>query len=538
MFGRIRRIALCVLFFGLASVPGLQAAVKIPALLNNNMVLQRDKPVTIWGWADPAEEVAVYFAGQTVRTQADAKGNWEVQLQPLSASEEEREMRIEGKNTITLKNIVVGDVWLCSGQSNMARQVKTALNAGKEIEASADPLLRHAQIYNWELNDAPQEDVGTTGNWALSSPKTTGEFTATGYFFARKIRAETKIPIGLINDSWGGTNIETWISGEAYRSIPGATFHGIKDIVASLKALDARLPEGKKAYEEQLAKIKLWLPQAEAAVSAGEYPSQMPKLPNMGNSNDSTLPARIFNTHIHPIRKFAIKGVLWYQGESNATFGLESESYTLKMEALVSGWRALWKDEWPFYYVQLPNFNPVTHDPAGGSGNASLREAQLKALRIPRSGMAIAIDIGEENDIHPRNKQDVGLRLALLALTKDYGKTGLVGSGPLYRDYRIENGAIRIRFTEADSGLMVGEKQGLEPVRPMPDKSLQWIAIAGADKRWVWAEGKIEGDTLLVSSPQVKEPVAVRYAFRQNPAGRLLYNKGGLPASPFRTDNW
>jgi sialate O-acetylesterase len=281
--------------------------------------------------------------------------------------------------------------------------------------------------------------------------------------------------------------------------------------------------------------MKIWLPEAEKMVKDGKLPTTMPVAP--GGNNTHQFPTMIFNAMVNPIIKYGIKGVIWYQGESN---GGEGVSYKNKMNALISDWRNLWQQgDFPFYFVQLANYrtsNP--NNPAGGDGWAKLREAQLNTLSVvPNTGMAVIIDIGEANDIHPKDKQDVGKRLAAWALKKDYNKD-VVLSGPLFKDCKIEGSKAIISFDHTGSGLTAGIKNGIEPFKETPDAKLKWIAIAGADKKWHWADAVIDGNKLIVSSDKVKNPVAVRYAFTMNPQGANLYNKEGFPASPFRTDNW
>jgi sialate O-acetylesterase len=515
------------LFIGLEAL----AAPRLPGFFTANMVLQRDRDVPVWGWADPGENIVVSFAGQTATATASESGTWQAKLAPMPASGEARSLSVSSATDpsappVELANVVVGDVWICSGQSNMEFAMGSVMQAKEELAAANYPLIRHMKVERI-TSDLPAADLRS--NWIVCSPETAAGFTAVGYFFASKLHQELNVPIGLIGCNWGGTKIEPWTPPEGFRSIP--------ELAAISAKVDATLPatpEGKAAYQKALGEMRAWLPVAEAAVAKDATPPALPLLPSVGSSHQD--PTRIYNAMVHPLIPFAIRGAIWYQGESNGDEGI---SYHHKKMALLNGWRALWKQgDFPFYYVQLANYGQPNDNPAGSDGYSRVREAQLKSLDIPKTGMAVIIDIGEAGDIHPRNKQDVGRRLALWALAKEYGQTNLVHSGPLFKGFTVEGNAVRISFNHIGSGLMVGKKTGLEPVQEMTDGKLARFAIAGADKHWQWAEARIEGNTVVVSCAAVPEPVAVRYAFSHNPQGCNLYNREGLPASPFRTDDW
>ena len=520
---------LVILF--IASYSELLADVKMPAIFSDNMVLQREIPLNVWGWTAPGEKVTVSFAGQTVSADADKDGNWAVKLKPVAINKTPQSLTISGKNEIVFKNILVGDVWICSGQSNMEMCVKNCLNAKKEIEHSANSLIRHVAIkHTYSLY--PQDNILVSSIWEEASSSTTPDFTAAGYFFACEIVKETGVPIGLINASWGGTPIEPWISAKGFRMIPT-----LKGISSEVDLWIPTTPTGKKNFLNYLEALKIWSVEAETAVEDGKIPTLPPAMP--GIINNMKKPTMIFNSMINPITKYGIKGVIWYQGESN---GREGESYMHKMNALISDWRSLWGEgNFPFYFVQIANYRKPNPDNAGGADLwTKCREAQLKTLAIvPNTGMAVSIDIGEAGDIHPKNKQDIGKRLGAWALAKDYGKNNIM-SGPLYKKFEIEGNKIRIWFDHIGNGLAVGEKNGLESFKETPGgNKLKSFAIAGVDKKWYWADAVIEGDTVVVSCEKVLSPVAVRYAFSMNPAqGVNFYNKEGFPASPFRTDNW
>ena len=468
-----------------------RAEVKLPSVLGNSMILQRDMPVPVWGWAEPDETVTVSLGSQTKSTVADESGRWQVKLDALDANSQGQTLTISGSNTIALQDVLVGEVWICSGQSNMEWALGGALNSAQEVAAANHPQIRLFNVPGHTTAAAPQDNC--PGNWQVCEPNSARGFSAVGYFFGRRLHDELDVPIGLVGSNWGGTRIEPWTSLAGFQSVP------------QLKAL---------ADE----------------VSARQAKSKEGEVPTEG-----VTPSAIFNAMIHPLAPFAMRGAIWYQGESN---GGEGESYFHKTQALVNGWRELFNPELAFYWVQLANFQQPNDDPAGGDGWAKIRDAQRQALSIPHTGMAVIIDVGEANDIHPRNKQDVGWRLAQYALHQSYGKTELVPCGPLYRSSKIEGNSIRITFDHVGGGLIVGLKEGLEPTKEIKDGQLQRFAIAGADKNWHWAESTIDGDTVVVKSPAVPEPLAVRYAYSMNPVGANLYNKEGFPASPFRTDDW
>ena len=452
-----------------------RAELRLPALFSSGAVLQQGTDVPVWGWADAGAEVRVTFAGQTKTATADADGRWLVRLEALPASREPDVLRVAaGESDIAVENVLVGEVWFCSGQSNMEWPIARSL-LPEHIDPDAHPTIRHIKVPRLRAGQ-PADDF--QGSWQVCTAATAPGFTAVGFFFAYSLQKELDVPVGLINCSWGGTRIEPWT--------PPAGF----DLVEELDA--AELADRSTMYHGMVAAVQ----------------------------------------------PYAVRGALWYQGESN---GAEGESYFWKMKALVGGWRATWQQgEFPFYFVQLANFRAPNPDPAGGDGWARLREAQLRAAcEVPRTGMAVIIDIGEADDIHPQNKFDVGRRLALWALAHDDGREDLVYSGPLMKDATVEGDRIRIAFDHVGGGLMAARKAGPRDIAPPKlAEKLRGFAIAGADRQWHWADAVIDGNAVLVSAAAVPEPVAVRYAFSMNPAEANLYNREGLPASPFRTDDW
>jgi len=462
------------------------ADVQLASIFGDSMVLQCELPVPVWGWADPGEEVSVSLGDQIKTAKADNDGRWQVTLDAMKANADGRTLTVSGKNKIELSDVLVGEVWICSGQSNMEWALGGTLNAKEELEAADHPLIRLFDVPGHTTSPLPKDTC--PGSWKICQPTTAGGFSAVGYFFGRRLQTELKVPIGLVGSNWGGTRIEPWTSPAGLQSVPE-----LKEIADSVAAYNETTEVG-------------------------------------GGS-----PSAIYNAMIHPLAPFAMRGAIWYQGESN---GGEGESYYHKTQALVNGWRELFNPELAFYWVQLANFQNPNDNPAGGDGWAKLREAQRKALTITHTGMAVITDIGQADDIHPRNKQDVGWRLAQWALNQTYGKKDLVPCGPLYKSHKVEGDAIRVSFDHVGSGLMVGSKEGLEPTKEVEDGKLARFAIAGADKQWHWADATIDGSDVVLKSSEVASPVAVRYAYTMNPTGANLYNKEGIPASPFRTDDW
>ena len=473
------------------------ADVKLPTILGSHMVLQQGMAVPVWGWADAGEKVTVTFAGQTKTATADGQGNWQVKLDALKASDKGAALTIQGKNKIELTDVLVGEVWICSGQSNMEWPVTRALNPKEEIAAANHPTIRLYNVQGHPKSYLPRAEC--KGQWAVCSPQSVKGFSAVGYYFGRRLSKELKVPIGLVGSNWGGTRIEPWTSPDGLASVPQ-----LKDIAAKAEKLAA---DQAKAEADGDKKFKV-------------------------NHRE---PTAIYNAMIHPLVPFAMRGGVWYQGESN---GGEGITYHYKKMALINGWRKLFNPDLAFYWVQLADFKKSNDKPEGGDGWAKIREAQRKSLEIPNTGMAVIHDIGNAKDIHPKNKQDVGWRLAQWALHQNYGRKDLVPAGPLYKSMKVDGNKIRLQFDHVGGGLMVGKKNGLAPTEEDKDGKLGRFAIAGEDKAWHWAEAVIEGDEVVVGSKEVSKPVAVRYGYTMNPRGANLYNKEGIPASPFRTDDW
>jgi sialate O-acetylesterase len=620
--------------------------VRLPALISDGMVLQRDTDAKIWGWAGEGEDVKIDFIGKTYNARAGADGRWEVVLSQLKAGGPYN-MNIEADNHITVKDIMIGDVWVCSGQSNMELTMDRVQYRYPDVIANSDnPAIRQFVVpdeYNFKQ---PQEDL-KSGRWVSSKPESVLEFTAVGFFFAKELFERYHVPIGLINSSLGGSPAQAWLSGEALKAFPeyletagrfkdddyikqimekdNAVSDGWYDRIQQIDEglqkdqrpwFDARYDASRWATmnipgfwaDHELGPVngvvwfrkeidvpasmtgkpaRLWLGRivdADTTYVNGEivgtvsyqYPPRIYDIPsnllktgrniivirvinNSGrggfvpdkpyelSTEEQTIalkgpwqyrlgavmeplpgktfiqwqPLGLYNAMIAPLLNYKIKGVIWYQGESNTGNPLE---YQRLFPALIADWRAKWNQgDFPFLYVQLANFMEAREDPCE-SDWAELREAQLKTLSVSNTAMAVAIDIGEWNDIHPLNKEDVGKRLAIAAQRLAYGDNNIVHSGPIYKSMKIDGDKIILTFTDTGGGLIT--RGGNE---------LKHFAIAGADNRFVWAKAKIEGDKVIVWNDDITGPVAVRYGWADNPEGANLYNREGLPASPFRT---
>jgi sialate O-acetylesterase len=460
------------------------AAVKLSRAFGNHMVLQQEQPIRLFGSADPGEKVTAELAGQTATTTAGEKGRFRIELPAMKADGKSHTLTVKGQNTITLTDVLLGEVWICSGQSNMEWSVGGTLNAKEEIAAANHPQIRLFNVPGHVQGPVPSDDP--RGSWQLCSPNTIRGFSAVGYFFGRSLQKELNVPIGLVGTNWGGTRIEPWTPPVGFQQVPQ-----LKDYVASLDSIDPAKPGKPKG--------------------GATY---------------------IYNGMVHGLIPLSVRGAIWYQGESNAGDGLR---YEYLKEALVKGWRTVFENnDLSFYWVQLANFQGPNNNPAGG-GWGPVREGQRRALRLPKTGMAVIIDIGNARDIHPRNKQDVGARLALLALAKDYGRD-IVPCGPLYKGMKIEGNKIRISFDHVGGGLITAKKEGLNPTQETSGAELTHFAIQADDGKWHWAKASIDGATVVVWAEGVVKPKHVRFGYQSNPVGINLYNKQGLPASPFTTD--
>lgn len=479
------------------------AEVKLPALISDHMVLQAGVSAPVWGWAEAGEEVTVAVGGKSASAKTGADGKWKVALPPLAAGGPHT-LSVQGKNKLEVKDVLVGEVWLGSGQSNMAMAVQRANNFEAEAKAAEFPQIRMFTVSSGGSATAKED---CTGSWVVCSPSTVGSFSATAYFFGRELHQKLKTPVGLIHSSVGGTPIESWISPEAQEksSELKAFFEATQRADANFDAAAA-----KANYEQALAR---WEAAAKAAKAAGKTQPKKPRDPVVTKTRRGNV-GGLFNGKINPLIPYGIRGVIWYQGEANSVPG-KAEFYQYQLPLLVQDWRSRWGQELPFAWVQLPNFK------GAGRDWPIVREAMLKTLALPKTGMAIAIDVGEENDIHPKNKQEVGHRLALWALGAVYGQSG-EPSGPLPAGVTASGKNLALSFKHTGGGLVAkgGDLRGFE--------------IAGADGAWKPAQATIEGDKVIITSPEVTAPTQARYAWSNFPDCNL-YNGAGLPASPFRT---
>jgi sialate O-acetylesterase len=495
-----------------------QAKIKLPALVSDHMVLQQEAKVNVWGWAEPGEKVSVKFSDKTANTTTGADKKWSIQLEGLKAGTS-GDLTIGGEDTVVVKDVLVGEVWVGSGQSNMEWIVQNAGNPEQEKAAANFPEIRM-----FTVTKAPSDTVkdDCVGKWQVCSPDTVGLFSAVGYYFSRELHQKLKVPVGLIHTSWGGTPAEYWTPPAVLER-----YAAFKVYFERWEKLKADYPKAKAAFDEAYAK---WKVAADQAKAENKPVPTAPRAPRGGDAFGG--PGCLWNGMIEPVLPYTIQGAIWYQGESNANNETDATLYRALFPTMILSWRNAWSQaglkgsdnpEFPFLFVQLANFRQRYPDPVD-SNWARVREAQLMTLELPHTGMAVAIDIGEEENIHPKNKQEVGRRLALSAFAQVY-YIDTEYSGPIYSGYQEEDNRIRLSFRNAN-GLKASD-----------GGKIKGFEVAGEDKKFVWADVIIDGDHVLISSPTVAKPVAVRYAWADNPECNLV-NEAGLPASPFRTDNW
>lgn len=505
---------LLTLFIAALTVGGTATAeLKLAAMFSDSMVLQRDQPVKLWGWATSKSEIKVAIDERQLIVKTDDSGKWSTSLSALPAGGPFT-LTISGDGgNLTIKDILVGDVWLCSGQSNMAMTVARSKDFDKEAANAKFPQIRMFKVTSGHSIE-PTETC--SGEWTVCTPDNVGNFSATAYFFGRRLHKELDVPIGLINSSVGGTSVESWTSMPAQSNV--AT---IKPRLDAWKTDDTNFnaTAAQANYDKALAR---WKTKAADAKTNG---TKVPRKPSLRSAprNDRNYPANLFNGKINPLVGYTIKGAIWYQGENSSGRGF-SHLYGDQLATLITDWRDRWGiGDFPFAWVQLPNFRAAQKEPSETNGWSLVQEGMLKTLSLPSTGMAVTIDVGDEKDIHPKDKQSVGHRLATWALADVYHKD-MIAMGPIYQSSRIEGDKVVVEFKYSD-GLM-----------SKTDK-LKGFAICGPDKKFVWADAIIDGNKVIVSSKEVPEPVSVRYAWAANPKFSL-YNKEGIPASPFRTDDW
>ena len=481
------------------------ADVKLPAILNEGMVLQRSAPLKFWGWADEGEQVTVEFLGQKKSVTAKA-GKWEVTLKGVRTAGGPFPLTISGKNKIEFKDILVGEVWVCSGQSNMELTLKTSFQSEADIAKSANPNIRLFMVKNTR-SDSPKQDVEVQLPWSAAAPESVPGFSAVGYYFGRMLNEKLGVPIGLISSDWGGTPAEAWTPEER---ILGN---------GALKPIADNYPAARARYEEQRIK---WQADSTQAKLDGKTPPAAPRLPWRYSE--------LYNAMIAPLTNYGIRGTIWYQGEANASRAMQ---YRELFPTMIEGWRSVWKNkDMPFYLVQLAPFQ------ASGSEKteyAELRESQtLATQRLRNVGMAVITDVGEEKDIHPKKKQPVGERLALLARRDLYREKGLVAQGPTFKSAAFNGEKAVVSFAHTGTGLMAAPADSVGSA--VLGGKVVGFMLAGDDGKFYPAEAVIEGtDKVIVTCAQVQAPKAVRYGFTNFPITNL-WNKEGLPAGPFRSD--
>lgn len=489
----------------LLSLSSAMATITLAPLFQDHAILQRDQPIPIWGRATPGEKITASFRDQQVSATTDHDGRWIVYLEPLSAAIEPADLTITGETTLIVHDILIGEVWLATGQSNMTRPLSSLPDAETMLATVNNPFVRHINIA-LTTADTPADSVETSG-WLPATPENAGKFSAVAWFFSAELQRKLGVPVGIIHSSWGGSSIEAWMDQRTLQST--SAWPAIKqrwdNLVQTLPTIQAEYDTWQKADEA-------------AKVSGQKNSLPRPVIP-LGPGTQRQ-PTALFNGMLSPLQPYAIRGNIWYQGEANWDRPTE---YAELFPAMIQAWRAQWGlDDFPFYFVQLPNYTDARD--STGKGWASIREAQTAALQLPHTGMAVTIDCGDASDLHPQNKPTVGQRLARIAEAKTYGITG-DWSGPVFSKAVPEGANMRVTFDHADSGLISDRH---------PPRSLE---IAGADRNFHAATASIEGNTLVVHSPDVPAPVAVRYAWSSAPRANL-FNGAGLPVAPFRSDDW
>lgn len=550
---RISLVCLSCLILGLDA----RAVVTVNPLFSDRAVLQRDMPVRVWGTAEPGEQVTVKYAGQQQTATADTGGKWVVTLKAMKASAEPREMVVESRGTdevSRIKDVLVGDVWLAGGQSNMAFPLSSAHNATGELAQANDPCLR---FFSVAKKTAAEPQPTCVGHWEVATPISAKRFSAVAYFFAREIRRDQEVPVAVIQAPWGGTDIETWISLEGLKQSqplvrPLQRWEKAVAEHAKIVANPGRVGDYERDLKRWQEEVKpgydLQLKQYNSdkadgkTVGAAPQPSRPePDNPDpLGSPSPSRRPSTptvLFNGMISPLVPYTLRGVIWYQGENNGGRGLE---YRDLFPRLIGDWRARWQAAggaaFPFLFVQLP-CNGKDTMPVATNGWPWLREAQAMTLKVPETGMAVTIDVGDPNNVHPADKLDVGQRLARVARKIVY-QENVVAAGPVYRRMEIQGAKVRVQFEEIGGGLVIGQQPWCAPgVQSFPKDTLIGFFLAGEDRTWFEAVATIDGDSVALSSPHVVNPVAVRYGWANSPRCNL-YNREGLPASPFRTDDW
>lgn len=497
------------------------AQLSMPNVFGDHMVLQAEKPVKLWGQAAPGATIKVSLPGKFVMAEANDDGAWTIKLPAMDASDKGVILTVsDGKNTLQFEDVLIGEVWFASGQSNMEWRLSQLGPYSEEAIAGAShPLIRFFQAQR-TAEGTPQADV--EGKWTICTPETAKDYSAVGYFFARKLHQELDIPVAIVQSAWGGKPVETFTRREALLSIPEGKgmMEKQEDAIRNFdpEAAQKRYEAALKKYEAELAK---WNKTPEA-----ERKERGPRKPRLEENpgKRAGLPATIYNGMIHPLVGYTIRGAIWYQGESNARSVEQASDYGALFGLKIEDWRKIWGDDFRYLWVQLANFRQPVKEPGTNAPWAIVQEQQRLTLALPKTGMAVINDIGDAKDIHPRNKKDVGERLARWALADDYGKD-IVKSGPLYASHSIEGGTVTVSFEHTGKGLKSRDGQ-----------ALQRFEIRDCEGNWYWADASIMENRVVISHPDVKQATAARYAWAENPEGANLVNSEGLPASLFSTE--
>jgi len=511
---------LAVVFFLFPSPPA-EAKVALPSIFGDHMVLQQGIEIPIWGTGEPGEKITVSTGAASAEAVANERGKWRAQLGPLEKTSKPITLTIKGENEIVIQDVLVGEVWVCSGQSNMAFGLKNAHNASVAIPKADHPEIRFFKVAS-KIALSPEEDC--RGSWIVCTPESAADFSAVGYFFGEQIQKEQNAPVGLIGTYVGGTPAQAWTSLQALEAVPNLAHYAKR-----FQETQANLPKLKEIYAKELlpkwtAEMEAWKagPGAKATGKAVRGPKK-PVAPD----NDRKFPTVLFNGMVSPIIPYAIKGVIWYQGEANVKAAAE---YATLFPTMIKDWRPRWGEgDFPFLFVQIASYGKSTALPI-------LRDSQRKTLALPKTGMAMAIDtidIGEQNDVHPKNKLDIGRRLALAARAIAYGED-IVYSGPTFKSRSIADGKVRVAFDHVGGGLVIGSAPPirLEETPAPPLDHLVGFEIAGKDGKFVPAKAEIDGNSVVVWNESVPEPNSARYGWAPVPEVNL-YNKEGLPAAPF-----
>jgi sialate O-acetylesterase len=515
------------------------ADIRLPRMFSNNMILQQQTSNAVWGWADASEKITVKASwGAEESTKAGADGKWEVFLETPSHGTG-HSLTITGKKTIKIQNVAIGEVWLCAGQSNMGWALKQTFGGEEEAASANAPDFRIFKSQREHWHEPLEESRDRLKQWKPCNPESAAETSAVSYYFGKKLHKELGIPVGIMQQAFAGTPIEGWMPWDVQKNNPRSQLHK-QDLDETVERQVSKMGLTKEKalvnFENELAEYNTKIDVGETMKNKVKAlsPPIITKPANLGHQ----YPGHQFNAMINPIRPYGIRGAIWYQGERNSKNVPQAVAYRKQLALLIKTYRTSWhglsngnvSDNFPFQFTQLPSWNPPQEKPAEGleaSWAVNRESMRLVTKDVPNTGMAVSIDTGDAVALHPKNKKPIGLRHAYLALKNTYG-LDIVAEGPRYKKQTVKSNRILLEFDSLGSGLMAAN----------PGK-LDSFAIAGTDKVWHWADAKIVGDNIVVSSPQVRKPVAVRYAWAMNPSQRnLLYNKEGLPASPFRTDDW